>query len=219
MERVRQHSKPHQCLSFHQLTTASIRFAKSPTGPLRWQRPEAPSVNRTTVTAKSYAPQCYQIGDNTFAPPSNASSSSGPVTPSSEDCLFLNVQAPANASNLPVLVWIHGGGYGAGNGRQDFSTILGVNGNNFVTVAIQYRLGPFGFLASDELYRRGVVNAGLLDQVFALQWVQTYIREFGGDPGAVTISGESAGGGSVMLMDMGKSKPHLTPFLFRNEHS
>jgi carboxylesterase type B len=141
------------------------------------------------------------------------------VTPSSEDCLFLNVQAPANASNLPVLVWIHGGGYGAGNGRQDFSTILGVNGNNFVTVAIQYRLGPFGFLASDELYRRGVVNAGLLDQVFALQWVQTYIREFGGDPGAVTISGESAGGGSVMLMDMGKSKPHVTPFLFRNEHS
>lgn len=69
---------------------------------------------------------------------------------------------------------------------------------------MQYRLGPFGFLASDELYRRGAVNAGLLDQVFALQWVQTYIREFVGDPDAVTISGESAGGGSVMLMDMGK---------------
>ena len=122
----------------------------------------------------------------------------------SEDCLFLNVQSPANASNLPVLIYIHGGGYGAGNGRQDFSDLLNTNGNNFVVVSIQYRLGPYGFLASDELNRRGVVNAGLLDQVFALQWVQTYIRDFGGNPSAVTISGESAGGGSVMLMDMGK---------------
>jgi carboxylesterase type B len=90
----------------------------------------------------------------------------------SEDCLFLNVQAPANASNLPVLVWIHGGGYGYGSGRQDFSDLLTTNGNNFVVVAIQYRLGPFGFLASDELFRRGAVNAGLLDQLFALHWVQ-----------------------------------------------
>ncbi|OAL05040.1 alpha/beta-hydrolase [Phaeosphaeriaceae sp. SRC1lsM3a] len=146
--------------------------------------------------ANAYGPTCYQIGPN---PPSN--SSSGPSM-ASEDCLFLNVQSPANASNLPVLVWIHGGGYGAGNGRQDFSDLLNTNGNNFVTVAIQYRLGPFGFLSSDELDQRGVVNAGLLDQFFALQWVQTYIREFGGDPSAVTISGESAGGGSVMLMDM-----------------
>jgi carboxylesterase type B len=153
---------------------------------------------------------CYQIGDNTYAPPSNSSSSSGMM---SEDCLFLNVQSPSNASNLPVLVWIHGGGYGAGNGRQDFSDILNTNGNNFVTVSIQYRLGPFGFLASDELHRRGVVNAGLLDQFFALQWVQTYIREFGGDPSAVTISGESAGGGSVMLMDMGKHNLTTTKLL------
>jgi carboxylesterase type B len=90
----------------------------------------------------------------------------------SEDCLFLNVQSPANATNLPVLIWIHGGGYGAGSGRQDFSDLLTTNENRFVVVSIQYRLGPFGFLASDELYRRGVVNAGLLDQLFALQWVQ-----------------------------------------------
>jgi carboxylesterase type B len=95
----------------------------------------------------------------------------------SEDCLFLNVQSPANASNLPVLVWIHGGGYGAGFGRLDSSELLTMNGNNFVTVAIQYRLGPFGFLASDELHRRGVVNAGLLDQIFALQWVQVGLNQ------------------------------------------
>jgi carboxylesterase type B len=120
----------------------------------------------------------------------------------SEDCLFLNVQSPANATDLPVLVWIHGGGYGAGNGRQDFTDLLATTGNKFVVVSIQYRLGPFGFLASDEVFRKGVVNAGLLDQFFALQWVQTYVSQFGGDPSAVTISGESAGGGSVMLQDM-----------------
>jgi carboxylesterase type B len=90
----------------------------------------------------------------------------------SEDCLFLNIQSPVNAKNLPVLVWIHGGGYGAGNGRLDFSDILITNENSFVAVSIQYRLGPFGFLASGELNKNGVVNAGLLDQFFALQWVQ-----------------------------------------------
>lgn len=120
-----------------------------------------------------------------------------------EDCLFLNVQAPANATGpLPVLVWIHGGGYGAGNGRQDFAAIINANNDSFVGVSIQYRLGAFGFLASDEVYRKGVVNAGLLDQHFALQWVQSYISLFGGNASQVTISGESAGGGSVMLLDM-----------------
>jgi carboxylesterase type B len=164
MERVRY---IRSFCSYCRLILISIRFAAPPTGQLRWQRPEAPAINRTTTTtANSYGPTCLQIGSS---PPSNTSSN---TTGASEDCLFLNVQAPANASNLPVLVWIHGGGYGAGNGRQDFSDILTTNGNNFVTVAIQYRLGPFGFLASDELYKRGVVNAGLLDQVFGLQWVQ-----------------------------------------------
>jgi carboxylesterase type B len=125
---------------------------------------------------------------------------SGPET--SEDCLNLNIYSPANATNLPVLVWIHGGGYGAGNGQEDFTDLLTTTGNSFVVVSIQYRLGPFGFLASDEVVRRGVANAGLLDQFFALQWVQTYITQFGGDPSAVTISGESAGAGAVMLQDM-----------------
>jgi carboxylesterase type B len=169
------HGKGRSFLSYFlllKLITFSIRFAAPPTGQLRWQRPEAPNVNRTTVLATAYGPTCYQIGSS---PPSNSSSS---TSTASEDCLFLNVQSPANASNLPVLVWIHGGGYGAGNGRQDFSDLLATNGNNFVTVAIQYRLGPFGFLSSDELYQRGVVNAGLLDQFFALQWVQVSSEPF-----------------------------------------
>ena len=79
-----------------------------------------------------------------------------------------------------------------------------INGNNgsFIDVAIQYRLGAFGFLSSDEVNKFGVVNAGIRDQTFALQWVQAHIGFFGGDLGRVTISGESAGGGSVMLQAM-----------------
>jgi carboxylesterase type B len=150
------------------------------------------------IQADTYGPQCYQVG---FVGNPIPSWAAGDIE-TSEDCLFLNVQGPANATNLPVLVWIHGGGYGAGNGRQDFTDLLTTTGNSFVVVSIQYRLGPFGFLASDEVARRGVANAGLLDQFFALQWVQKYISQFGGDPSAVTISGESAGAGSVMLLDM-----------------
>jgi carboxylesterase type B len=120
----------------------------------------------------------------------------------SEDCLFLNVQSPAEAVDLPVLVWIHGGGYGAGSGQDDFTELLQTNGNSFVVVSVQYRLGPFGFLASEEVVRRGVANAGLLDQFFALQWVQAHIHRFGGNASMVTVSGESAGGGSVMLQGM-----------------
>jgi len=93
-------------------------------------------------------------------------------------------------------------GYGAGNGRQDLSPIINTNDNQFVGVAIQYRLGAFGFVSSDDVYRHGVVNAGILDQHFALQWVQQYIAQFNGDPRRVSISGESAGGGSVMLQGM-----------------
>ncbi|KAG9717295.1 carboxylesterase type B, partial [Aureobasidium melanogenum] len=100
------------------------------------------------------------------------------------------------------LVWIHGGGYGLGNGQEDLQAIINTNNNSFVGVAIQYRLGAFGFLSSDEVSRFGTVNAGILDQTFALKWVQEYISSFGGDPRSVTISGESAGGGSVMLQAM-----------------
>jgi len=77
------------------------------------------------------------------------------------------------------------------------------------------QLGSFGFLASDEVNRRGVVNAGILDQHFALEWVQAYISQFGGDPSRVTVAGESAGGGSVLLQEMAYSGT-LGNSLFRN---
>jgi carboxylesterase type B len=76
--------------------------------------------------------------------------------------------------------------------------LMNTNDNNFITVTIQYRLGAFGFLASIDVKKGGVLNAGLLDMNFALQWVQKHIKKFGGDPDRVTIGGESAGAGAVM---------------------
>ncbi|KAI0475603.1 alpha/beta-hydrolase [Xylariaceae sp. FL0804] len=172
-----------------------IRYATAPIGNLRWQEPQQPATNRTVTDATTFGPQCPQSYPG-------GSNSTLFFTLGDEDCLFLNVYAPQNVSSagLPVLVWIHGGGYGFGNGTQDMTEIINANDNGFLAVSIQYRLGAFGFLASEEVRSDGVVNAGLLDQMFALQWVQTYISAFGGDPTRVTISGESSGGGSVMLL-------------------
>jgi carboxylesterase type B len=167
------------------------------------------------VNATTFAPQCPQ------APP--APGPGAPAPSGDEDCLFLNVYAPnfEAGKKLPVLVWIHGGGYGAGNGRQDMSEIINANSNGFVAVAIQYRvsrtfrrqqtktdmrqLGAFGFLSSAEVQADGALNAGILDMALALQWIQDHIGRFGGDVSRVTISGESAGGGGVMLLSIGKN--------------
>ena len=180
-------------------TWKGIRFAAPPTGSNRFQAPQAPTSNRSgVIQASDYAPTCYQngAGSTTFRPANQ--------TLASEDCLFLNIWSPANATGpLPVLVWIHGGGYGAGSGRQDLSTVINTNNGSFMGVAIQYRLGAFGFMSSDEMYRNGVVNAGILDQHFALQWVQSYIELFGGNASHVTIAGESAGERSQWLCSCG----------------
>ena len=93
--------------------------------------------------------------------------------------------------------------------------IINTNNDSFIGVAIQYRLGAFGFLSSDEVQRYGAANAGLLDQQFALQWVQSYIRLFGGDPAHVTVAGQSAGAGSVMLQAMAYGG-YLGDSLFEN---
>ncbi|CAG8982167.1 hypothetical protein HYALB_00003602 [Hymenoscyphus albidus] len=178
-----------------------IRFASPPTGELRWQAPRPPVENRSSVILADRVPnQCPQSLYNRGNPQGNLDFANTPGQ--SEDCLFLNVFAPLDAQNLPVLVWIHGGGYGEGNGDNDLGPIIATNNNTFIGVAFQYRLGAFGFLAGDEVDRNGVVNAGIRDQTFALQWVQNYIHLFGGDPRRVTISGDSAGGGSVMLQAM-----------------
>jgi para-nitrobenzyl esterase len=134
---------------------------------------------------------------------------SGPACPQrgslaqSEDCLFLNVWAPRNAARpLPVMVWIHGGGFRSGTGGSTDGGPLASKG--VVLVSVNYRLNAFGFLAHPALTaesdRRASGNQGLLDMVAALQWVRDNIASFGGDPKRVTIFGESAGGGAVMAL-------------------
>ncbi|XP_076428128.1 acylcarnitine hydrolase-like isoform X2 [Peromyscus maniculatus bairdii] len=115
----------------------------------------------------------------------------------SEDCLHLNIYTPAHAhegSNLPVMVWIHGGGLVVGMASMyDGSTLAAIE--DVVVVNIQYRLGVLGFFSTGDQHARG--NWGYLDQVAALRWVQQNIAHFGGNPDQVTIFGESAGGTSV----------------------
>ncbi|KAK1830989.1 lipase 2 [Podospora conica] len=175
-----------------------IRFAAPPK---RFGLPEAPTVSREKVfSAISEPPRCPQTPSGPLP--------TGPVNfeaslKGSEDCLFLNVFSPANATKLPVAVWIHGGGYGVGQANSfDYGHISKTVNNGFVIVQIQYRVGAFGFLSSAEVAKHGTLNPGVHDMLFALEWVQKYISLFGGDPDEVTISGESAGGGAVMLMAM-----------------
>ena len=112
----------------------SIRYAAPPTGSLRWQPPQTPAVNRAQVLpANTLEQNCPQSPDSPIPAGFNFTGN--------EDCLFLSVYAPQNKTNLPVLVWIHGGGYGAGQGNEDMSPIINANNNNFVAVAIQYRVG------------------------------------------------------------------------------
>lgn len=114
------------------LTSCSIRFAAPPTGALRWQPPQPPAPVNETILATEFGETCPQV----FM--------AIPVFPfvpgGDEDCLFLNVYAPEGAEGLPVMVWIHGGGYGFSDGRQDMSEILAANNNGFVVVSIQYRV-------------------------------------------------------------------------------
>ncbi|XP_059192083.1 fatty acyl-CoA hydrolase precursor, medium chain-like isoform X3 [Centropristis striata] len=118
----------------------------------------------------------------------------------SEDCLYLNIYTPANRAHnakLPVMVWIHGGGFGIGSASTYDGSALAAY-QDVVVVVIQYRLGLLGFLSTGDEHMSG--NFGLLDQVQALRWTQQHIHNFGGDPGSVTIFGESAGGASVSLL-------------------
>lgn len=192
-------------------TFRGIRFAAPPTGNLRWRAPQSPAKTSGVIQANEFAPMCPQ----TF--PSLGFPIPVQVMPGNEDCLFLNVVAPPvpSGTKLPVFVWIHGGGYGLGDGMQNLNALINANGNKFIGVAIQYRLGAFGFLSSDEIKGNGTPNAGLLDVAFALKWIQNNIAKFGGDATKVTITGESAGAGAVMLMAT-SNNGELGTSLFQN---
>ena len=173
-----------------------IPYAAPPVGALRW-RPPQPAPSWEGVRAcEAFGPACPQ-----------------PKIPfvqlrerQSEDCLYLNVWTGARepGAKLPVMVWIHGGSLVFGSGAQEVYDGAALARLGVVVVTINYRLGPFGFLAhpalSQESPRRVSGNYGLLDQVAALEWVNRNIAAFGGDPGCVTIFGESAGGGSVQAL-------------------
>jgi para-nitrobenzyl esterase len=160
-----------------------IPYAAPPVGALRWQPPQAPTPWTTTLQATQFGSECTQ---GTAASPAG-----------SENCLYVNVWAPANAtatSNLPVLVHVHGGGFFNGNGNAD-NSLLASTGDE-VIVSMNYRLGIFGFLADNKALGAHSGDYGLQDQQFALRWVQQNIAQFGGDPHTVTTFGESAGGSS-----------------------
>jgi para-nitrobenzyl esterase len=172
-----------------------IRYAAAPEGAARWTPPQPPTPPMGTVLADLPGPACPQAG------------STAPL-PQSEDCLFLNVYLPATAtphSKLPVFLWIHGGALVTGTGA-DYDPSVMVAENDIIVVTINYRLGALGWLVEPGLLATTASffqnvgdagNYGLMDQQFALQWVQRNIAGFGGDARKVTVGGESAGGLSV----------------------
>jgi len=175
-----------------------LPYAAPPVGDLRWKAPQPAAKWKGDRDATKYGAHCAQgrvFDDMVFQD----------AAPS-EDCLFLNVYTPADAmkgSKLPVMFWIHGGGFSGGGSSEprhngDFLPLKGV-----VLVTINYRLGVFGFLVTEELAKEGngsAGNYGLLDMVAALQWVKKNIGKFNGDPNNVTIFGESAGSFAVSIL-------------------
>lgn len=162
-----------------------IPYAAPPVGALRWTPPQPHAPWTTTLEATQFANEC----------PQPAVKSGPSAAGSSEDCLYLNVYAPAGGgTNLPVMFHIHGGGLFKGSGAGDYS-LMAATGHE-VIVSTNYRLGIFGFLANSA-FGHHAGDYGLQDQQFAMRWVQQNISAFGGDPHHVTIFGESGGASSV----------------------
>ena len=177
---------------------AGIPFAAPPIGDLRFRPPAPPAAwdgIREATTFGPVSPQNASIMDALFG---------GEGERWDEDCLYLNVWTPdaTPGAALPVMVWIHGGGFEMGSGSSPLYHGTSFAHDGVVLVSINYRLGAFGFLELGHLdgSYAGSGNVGLLDQVAALEWVRDNIAGFGGDPGRVTIFGESAGAMSVSLL-------------------
>jgi para-nitrobenzyl esterase len=165
-----------------------IPYAVSPVGDLRWEPPQPHAPWTSVLQATSAAPECPSPG---FPP------GSPPAAGTSEDCLYLKVEVPADAKpgeNLPVMYEIHGGGFLGTALTNDGDNL--VNSGKVVYVFANYRLGILGFLADKALGSHSG-DYGLQDQQAGLRWVQQNIASFGGDPGNITVFGESAGGAST----------------------
>jgi para-nitrobenzyl esterase len=177
------------------LAFRGVPFAQPPVGDLRWKPPQPARNWQGVRQAAQFGPRCMQhavFGDMNFR--SNGMS---------EDCLYLNVWAPAKPGKkkLPVLVYFYGGGFVAGDGSEPRYDGESMAREGIVAITVNYRLGVFGFFAHPELTgespHKASGNYGLLDQSAALRWVRENIAAFGGDPAKITIAGESAGSASV----------------------
>ena len=173
-----------------------IPYAAPPVGNLRWEPPQPPTPWTKVKQTISFGPTCAQITElGVFAGPAN----------NNEDCLYLNVftsqTGGSNRSLKPVLMWIHGGGLvdGESNDYDASKLVKGGAGGENVVVTINYRLGLLGYLAHPALDAEGhpFGNYGLMDQQAALRWIHDNIKAFGGDPGNVTVGGQSAGSTST----------------------
>lgn len=177
-----------------------IPFASPPTGSLRWKAPAAASSWSSVLNATAFGADCAQ----SYSSAGIFSSGSEDI---SEDCLYLNIWAPSNAtatSNLPVYFWIYGGRFEGGAGSVKTYDGSGLASKDIVVVNFNYRMGPFGFLAHPDLSAESGHNSsgnyGLLDQQAALQWVRSEISAFGGNPNHITTGGQSAGSASSLDM-------------------
>jgi para-nitrobenzyl esterase len=167
----------------------SIPYGQAPVGPLRWRAPLPAPRWSGTLDGSVYRPPCIQ-----------------PDGSGSEDCLHVHVTTPPGALNdtfglLPVLVYIHGGGLMDGSGIYEYMSAFALHAN-VVVVAINYRLNVFGWLALDSLRDPdgSVGNYGMRDQQLALSWVRSNVGVFGGDPGRLTVAGQSSGGTSIFAL-------------------
>jgi para-nitrobenzyl esterase len=172
-----------------------IPYAAPPVGALRWKAPQPAAAWTGVRKADAFGARCPQVkvwDDIVFR------------DEMSEDCLYLNVWAPADAKKLPVMVWIHGGGFIAGSGSEPRQDGERMAGKGVVVVNLNYRMGVFGFFSHPDLTkespRHASGNYGMQDQIAALAWVKANIAAFGGDPGNVTIFGESAGSFAVSAL-------------------
>ncbi|KAG8510039.1 Liver carboxylesterase 1 [Galemys pyrenaicus] len=178
-----------------------VPFAKPPLGSLRFTAPQPAEPWNFVKNTTSYPPMCSQdaVGGQVLSELFTNRKESVPLK-TSEDCLYLNIYTPADLtkkSRLPVMVWIHGGGLVVGAASTYDGLALSAH-EDVVVVTIQYRLGIWGFFSTGDEHCPG--NWGHLDQLAALRWVQENIANFGGNPGSVTIFGESAGAESVSVL-------------------
>ncbi len=178
-----------------------VPYAAPPTGELRWREPQTVRSWQGVYNADRFAQECIQI-----LRPHNINHYFGEEA-TSEDCLYLNIWAPGTATvdaKLPVILWIYGGGLSIGSASMANYSGENLAKKGVIYVSVGYRVGAFGFMSHPELTAASPFHAsgnyGYLDQVAALQWIQRNIRQFGGDPGRVTVMGQSAGAGSAFSL-------------------